>query len=141
MTIPEACSLVLEAGTMGKGGEIYIFDMGNSIKIFDLAKRMIALSGLNYPNDIEIEIIGLRPGEKLHEELLANGENSQETHHDKILIAKNNSINFLKIKNIINTYLNEIEDLTNLKIVELLKLMVPEFISNNSKFEKLDDKK
>ena len=88
MTIPEACRLVLEAGTMGKGGEIYIFDMGKSVKIFDMAKRMISLSGLKYPEDIDIKITGLRPGEKLYEELLADGENTIKTYHEKIMIAK-----------------------------------------------------
>ena len=88
MTIPEACSLVLEAGTMGKGGEIYIFDMGKSVRIYDIAKKMIYLSGLKYPEDIYIKITGLRPGEKLYEELLADGENTTKTYHEKIMIAK-----------------------------------------------------
>src|SRR5699024_2140332 len=87
MTIPEACQLVLEAGAMAKGGEIFVFDMGESMKILDLAKRMIQLSGLNYPQDIDIQISGLRPGEKIYEELLADGENTQPTHHEKIMIA------------------------------------------------------
>ena len=88
MTIPEACQLVLEAGTMGNGGEIYVFDMGEAIKIYDVALKMIQLSGLNFPDDIDIDITGLRPGEKLYEELLANDENTQPTYHRKILIAK-----------------------------------------------------
>jgi Predicted nucleoside-diphosphate sugar epimerases len=86
MTIPEACKLVLEAGTMGQGGEVYIFDMGKPVKVYDMAKRMISLSGLKYPEDIDIKIVGLRPGEKLYEELLANGENTTKTYHDKIMI-------------------------------------------------------
>ena len=88
MTISEACSLVLEAGVMGHGGEIYVFDMGESVKIFDLAKKMIHLSGLKYPEDIDIEFIGLRPGEKLYEELLSSKENTIPTYNDKIMIAK-----------------------------------------------------
>ena len=88
MTIPEACQLVLEAGIMGKGGEIYVFDMGESVKIYDVAKKMIQLSGLNFPEDIDIKISGLRPGEKLFEELLANDEDTMPTYHDKIMIAK-----------------------------------------------------
>ena len=88
MTIPEASQLVLEAGAMGEGGEIFIFDMGESVKIFDLAKNMIKLSGLKYPDDIDIKITGLRPGEKLYEELLANGENTLPTYHKKIKISK-----------------------------------------------------
>ena len=88
MTIPEASQLVLEAGAMGQGGEIFIFDMGESVKIFDLAKNMIKLSGLSYPEDIDIKVTGLRPGEKLYEELLANGENTMPTYHKKIMIRK-----------------------------------------------------
>ena len=87
MTIPEAAQLVLEAGGMGQGGEIFIFDMGDSVKIFDLAKNMIKLSGLKYPEDIDIKITGLRPGEKLYEELLANGEDTMPTYHKKIMIS------------------------------------------------------
>ena len=88
MTIPEASQLVLEAGAMGDGGEIFIFDMGESVKIFDLAKNMIKLSGLRYPEDINIKITGLRPGEKLYEELLANGENTLPTYHKKIMATR-----------------------------------------------------
>ena len=86
MTIPEACSLVLEAAAMGNGGEIFVFDMGQSVKIFDLAINMIKLSGLKYPEDIDIKIVGLRPGEKIYEELLADGENTKQTYHEKIMI-------------------------------------------------------
>ena len=92
MTIPEACQLVQEAGIMGNGGEVYVFDMGESVKIMDLAKQMIRLKGLNYPDDIDIKIVGLRPGEKIFEELLANDENTEKTHHEKIMIAKVNTI-------------------------------------------------
>ncbi|CAM1339471.1 polysaccharide biosynthesis protein [Tenacibaculum aestuarii] len=138
MTIPEACQLVLEAGTMGNGGEIYIFDMGKSVKIYDIAKRMIYLSGLQYPDDIDIKITGLRPGEKLYEELLANGENTTPTYHEKIMIAKNQSINYTlvnsKIKELCLSNLNH----NNKKTVQLIKEIVPEYISNNSIYEKLD---
>jgi FlaA1/EpsC-like NDP-sugar epimerase len=140
MTIPEACRLVLEAGTMGKGGEIYIFDMGKAIRIFDVAKKMIQLSGLKYPQDIDIRITGLRPGEKLYEELLANKEDTKETYHEKIMIAQPVSLNC-------NSVLNEIEELCILNknndaklAVMLMKKIVPEFISNNSQYEKLDKK-
>ena len=138
MTIPEACRLVLEAGTMGKGGEIYIFDMGKSVKIYDLAKRMISLSGLKYPEDIDIEITGLRPGEKLYEELLADGENTVNTYHEKIMIAKTQKIDEDLILGVIHQLLTTKNKLANIEIVGLLKKMVPEFISNNSVFEKLD---
>lgn len=139
MTIPEASQLVLEAGTMGKGGEIFIFDMGDSVKIFDLAKNMINLSGLRYPEDIDIKITGLRPGEKLYEELLANGENTLPTYHKKILISKTRKINYRNLK-------SQIESLciTNRfqsdAIVLKMKALIPEYMSNNSYFEKFDKK-
>lgn len=140
MTIPEACRLVLEAGTMGVGGEIYIFDMGKSVKIFDMAKRMISLSGLKYPDDIDIEITGLRPGEKLYEELLSNEENTIKTYHKKIMIAKTTEFDYLKAKQKIDYITDYNHTLNNDEIVYNLKILVPEFISNNSKFEKLDNK-
>lgn len=139
MTIPEACQLVLEAGVMGNGGEIYVFDMGESVKIFDLAKKMIHLSGMKYPEEIDIQITGLRPGEKLYEELLTNEENTIPTYHQKILIAKTENINIKKVK-------LKIEDLIatnimkNTEIVNKLKDIIPEYISNNSVYEKLDVK-
>mgnify|MGYP000277105039 CR=1 FL=1 len=138
MTIPEACRLVLEAGTMGEGGEIYIFDMGKSVKIFDMARRMISLSGLSYPDDIDIKITGLRPGEKLYEELLADGENTTKTYHDKIMIAKSPSVDYFNIKDKIIHLTESNNNLTNYNIVELIKEIVPEYISNNSVYEKLD---
>jgi FlaA1/EpsC-like NDP-sugar epimerase len=138
MTIPEACSLVLEAGTMGKGGEIYIFDMGKSVKIFDIAKRMIYLSGLKYPEDIDIKISGLRPGEKLFEELLADGENTQKTYHEKIMIAKNTEMEINSVKENIENIVNNLPNLNNKKLVTLMKEIVPEYISKNSEFEALD---
>ncbi|NVJ65452.1 MAG: polysaccharide biosynthesis protein, partial [Gammaproteobacteria bacterium] len=138
MTIPEACKLVLEAGTMGNGGEIYIFDMGKSVKIFNMAKRMIALSGLQYPDDIDIKITGLRPGEKLYEELLANGENTLATYHEKIMIAKTQTIDSIQVSATLERLHTNINSYSNQEIVELLKVIVPEYISNNSDFEVLD---
>ncbi|NER16869.1 polysaccharide biosynthesis protein [Spongiivirga citrea] len=139
MTIPEASQLVIEAGTMGEGGEIFIFDMGEPVKIFDLAKKMIHLSGLKYPDDINIEITGLRPGEKLYEELLANDENTRPTHHRKIMIGMFGEQNCIRLKQMINELclMNLLEE--DSKIVKALKQIVPEYISKNSDFEKLDD--
>ena len=139
MTITEACSLVLEAGTMGKGGEIYIFDMGKSVKIFEIAKRMIYLSGLKYPDEMDIKITGLRPGEKLYEELLANDENTTKTYHDKILIAKTEKIDTTKLKEKMNELSNNYSHLSNNEIVLQMKELIPEYISNNSEFERLDN--
>ena len=138
MTIPEACSLVLEAGTMGKGGEIYIFDMGKSVKIFEIAKRMIYLSGLKYPEDIDIKITGLRPGEKLYEELLADGENTTKTYHDKIMIAKTQKLDDIYFKSKIDDLSSNFNQLDNQELVSLMKILVPEYVSNNSEFETLD---
>jgi FlaA1/EpsC-like NDP-sugar epimerase len=137
MTIPEACQLVLEAGVMGNGGEIFVFDMGESVKIFDLAKKMIHLSGLNYPNDIDIKISGLRPGEKLFEELLTNEENTIPTYHKKIMIAKTQNLNYKEIKTKIEELIAADED-SPVAIVTRLKSIIPEYISNNSEFEALD---
>tara|TARA_R100001039_G_C1850126_1_gene110286 strand:- start:2060 stop:3703 length:1644 start_codon:yes stop_codon:yes gene_type:complete len=140
MTIPEASQLVLEAGSMGQGGEIFIFDMGESVKIFDLAKNMIKLSGLNYPDDIDIKITGLRPGEKLYEELLANGESTMPTYHKKIKISKVRELDYPLIR----TRIDEL-CITNMFFagdpVVLMKKIVPEFVSNNSELCKLDDSK
>jgi FlaA1/EpsC-like NDP-sugar epimerase len=140
MTIPEACNLVLEAGTMGKGGEIFVFDMGEPIRIFDLAIKMIQLSGYKYPDDINIKITGLRPGEKLFEETLGNKEGNLPTHHKKVLIAQINNVNCNNIKKIINK-LEKIANMSALEIVKLLKLMIPEYKSRNSEFEILDNHK
>lgn len=138
MTIPEACQLVLEAGTAGKGGEIFIFDMGESVKIIDLAKKMIKLSGLTLDKDIKITYTGLRPGEKLYEELLANEENTLPTHHKQIMIAKVKEYDFdfisAKIQNLIGSF----EKQDNKVIVKQMKQLVPEFKSNNSIYEELD---
>lgn len=139
MTIPEACQLVLEAGTMGDGGEIFVFDMGESVKIIDLAKKMIRLSGLELGKDIQIKITGLRPGEKLYEELLAKEENTLATHHPQILKAKIREENDSRI-NDISELVAMFGDQNNIEIVTKMKSIVPEFISNNSTFEKLDKK-
>ena len=140
MTIPEASQLVLEAGAMGEGGEIFIFDMGESVKIYDLAKNMIRLSGLKYPDDIDIKITGLRPGEKLYEELLANGENTMPTYHQKIKISKVRELDYSKTR-------SKIDELciTNMffngNTVKLMKEIVPEYISKNSELCELDKPK
>ena len=139
MTIPEACQLVLEAGTLGDGGEIFVFDMGEPIKIIDLAKKMIQLSGLEVGKDIEIKITGLRPGEKLYEELLAKEENTLTTHHPKILKAKIREEDEQQIE-AINQLIALFEAQDNVALVTKMKQIVPEYISNNSTFEKLDSK-
>ena len=140
MTIPEACQLVLEAGVMGKGGEIFVFDMGESIKIYDLAVNMIGLSGLKFPEDIDIKITGLRPGEKIYEELLADGENTSATYHEKIMIAKVKEIDTFAIHSNIVSLIACNEELNTNKTVIKMKEIVPEFKSNNSKFEAFDIK-
>lgn len=138
MTIPEAVALVLEAEVMGEGSEIFVFDMGESVKIYDLAKKMIKLSGLVEGKDIEIKITGLRPGEKLYEELLTNEENTMPTHHPQILIAKVREYDFDDIAENVFDLTMLFDDQDNEKIVKFMKFMVPEFRSNNSEFEKLD---
>ncbi len=140
MTIPEASQLVLEAGAMGDGGEIFIFDMGESVKIFDLAKNMIKLSGLKYPGDIDIKVTGLRPGEKLYEELLANGENTMPTYHKKILISKTRELDYVAVRSRIDELC--VSNLFfNGDTVSLMKEIVPEYVSNNSELSKFDIKK
>jgi FlaA1/EpsC-like NDP-sugar epimerase len=141
MTIPEACALVLEAAAMGNGGEIFVFDMGQSVKIFDLAINMIKLSGFKYPEEIDIKIIGLRPGEKIYEELLADGENTKQTYHEKIMIAKSKKIDIEQVREKIIDLNNTIINSQSIEIVSKLKDIVPEYISNNSKFEVLDTAK
>jgi len=138
MTIPESVQLVLEAGFMGIGGEVFVFDMGESIKIYDLAKKMLSLSGLIEGRDIEIEFTGLRPGEKLYEELLADSESTLETHHPKILRAKLKSIAINEALKEINNLLNLFQKQENQEIVKSLKTLVPEFKSKNSEYTKLD---
>lgn len=140
MTIPEACQLVLEAGNMGNGGEIYIFDMGKSIRILDLARKMIQLSGLKIGEDIQISFSGLRPGEKLTEELLADQENTVPTYHPKIMIAKVRLYEFDWVQEQIDEIVNLYNEQNNEKLVMKMKSIVPEFISQNSIFEALDYK-
>lgn len=138
MTIPEACQLVLEAGAMGKGGEIFIFDMGKSIRIVDLAKNMIKLSGLTLGKDIQIVFTGLRPGEKLVEELLADKETTLPTHHKKIMIAKVREYNFTEFEKEITELIDLFKSQDNEVIVRKMKSILPEYISVNSVYEKLD---
>lgn len=138
MTIPEACQLVLEAGAMGKGGEIFIFDMGNSIRIADLAKKMIQLSGFEPNKDVEIIYTGLREGEKLYEELLGDKENSIATHHPKIMKAKVSEHAYQEANNYIELFWDLVNDRNELKMVALMKELVPEFKSNYSRYEVLD---
>ena len=143
MTISEACQLVQEAGVMGKGGEIFVFDMGESVKIFDLAKRMIRLKGLRYPQDIDIMITGLRPGEKIFEELLADEETTIKTHHKKIMIAQVRQENLVQKHQLIEKLCRQVTNLDSsemnpLELVRLLKEIVPEYVSQNSKYEVLD---
>lgn len=138
MTIPEACQLVLEAGAMGKGSEVFIFDMGQSIKIVDLAKKMIKLSGLVLDKDISITYTGLRPGEKLYEELLADHENTLPTYHKQIMVAKVKEYNFDEIAKTVNELISLFDKQDNQLIVKKMKLLVPEFKSNNSVYEVLD---
>ncbi len=138
MTIPEACQLVLEAGASGKGGEIFIFDMGKSVKIVDLAKKMIKLSGLQLGKDIQISYTGLRPGEKLYEELLANKENTVPTPHPQIMVAKVREYDHEMANTKIDEFIPFVERQDNFKIVKLMKEIVPEFLSQNSIYEELD---
>jgi FlaA1/EpsC-like NDP-sugar epimerase len=138
MTIPEACQLVLEAGAMSNGGEIFIFDMGKSVKIIDLAKKMIKLSGLEIGKDIQIKFTGLRPGEKLYEELLCDKENTVPTYHSKIMIAKVTENNFDSIKEKIQELIKLQKKHNNTDIVRKMKEIVPEFKSHNSVYEELD---
>ncbi len=139
MTIPEACQLVLEAGSMGNGGEIFVFDMGQPVAIADLAKKMIRLYGLIPNIDVNITYSGLRPGEKLYEELLNDEENTTQTYHDKILIAKVREVSLelvqnstMELEHILSTSNDE------MMLVSKMKELVPEYISNNSIYERLD---
>jgi FlaA1/EpsC-like NDP-sugar epimerase len=138
MTIPEACQLVLEAGAMGKGGEIFIFDMGKSIKIVDLAKKMIMLSGLTLGSDIQIKFTGLRPGEKLYEELLNDEENTLPTHHPQIMIARERKFNLDTVSRQVSALINFPDTTDGFSIVKMMKEIAPEFKSQNSVYERLD---
>ncbi|MFA6703080.1 MAG: polysaccharide biosynthesis protein, partial [Dysgonamonadaceae bacterium] len=135
MTIPEACQLVLEAGSLGKGGEIFLFDMGKPVKIVDLAKRMIKLSG---SHNVKIEFTGLRHGEKLYEELLNTKENTKPTHHEKIMIANVQEYDYEEVKEQIDNLIATSYDFDDLSTVRIMKDIVPEFKSINSPFESLD---
>lgn len=132
MTIPEACQLVLEASFMGKGGEIFIFDMGEPVKIYDLAEKMIFLSGLKPHEDIKIEITGLRPGEKLYEELLIDQEGLMPTYNDKIMIGKNVEYDYYTVNAQIDNLLKNVDTWTRQSLVDHIREMVPEFVSANS---------
>ena len=141
MTISEACQLVLQAGTMGNGGEIYVFDMGKPIKILDMAKRMIRLSGLKPYEDIDIEITGLRPGEKLYEELLNDSSTSLPTYHPKIMVSKVPVVEYELIAAKMQEIISISENGKSKEIVKKLKELIPEFLSKNSEFEVLDVQK
>ncbi len=140
MTIPEACQLVLEAGFIGEGGEIFLFDMGRSVKIYDLARKMIKLSGFEPQKEIEIAYTGLRPGEKIKEEVLSQRENTLPTHHEKILIASVQEYTFEKVSRRINHLIDLAFDNENdEQIVKTMKLILPEYKSRNSAYERLDE--
>lgn len=138
MTIPEASQLVLEAGAMGNGGEIFIFDMGNPVKIIDLARKMIRLAGLVPEKDIEIKIIGLRPGEKLYEELLNDNSKTVTTHNSKIMIARENIADYDFLINKVQELIRIINNNDNIELVSKMKEIVPEFVSMNSHFDQLN---
>ncbi len=138
MTIPEACILVLEAGVMGQGGEIFVFDMGKPVKIADLAKKVIRLAGKEPDVDIRVIYTGLRPGEKLYEELLNNAENTRPTYHEKIMIADVRQYNFAEIVKRVDKLVSSARQHYTLETVHLMKELVPEFVSNNVAYEKLN---
>lgn len=139
MTIKEACELVLNASVMAKGGEIFIFDMGKAVKIVDLARKMIRLSGLTLGQDINLVYTGLRPGEKLYEELLNNNENNLPTPHPEIMIAKVREYVFEEVSAMIDSLITISQNHNDFEIVKLMKEIVPEYISNNSIFEEIDN--
>ncbi len=142
MTIPEACQLVLEAGSMGSGGEIFVFDMGKPVPIVDLAKKMIRLYGYVPGIDIDIKYTGLRQGEKLYEELLMDSENTLPTYHEKIMIAKVRSNAIQSIQDEFAVLIRMAKQKANtMDMVAKMKQLVPEFVSNNSVFAELDKKK
>ena len=140
MTITEACELVLQAGTMGKGGEIFVFDMGEPVKILNLATRMIKLSGFEPNVDIKLVYTGLRPGEKLYEELLSDSTKTMPTHHKKIMISKDPSMSFTEIEALTTQMYEVATQGDKIEVVCLLKQIVKEFKSNNSEYETLDKK-
>jgi len=138
MTIPEACQLVLEASIMGEGGEIFIFDMGKLVKIVDLAKKMIKLYGLTIGKDIQLKYTGLRPGEKLYEELWNDSENNIPTHHNKIMIAQVAEYEYEQLSVKIQSLFETLHSADEFNVVRMMKNIVPEFLSKNSIFEELD---
>ena len=138
MTIPEACELVLQAGTMGVGGEVFVFDMGEPVKIVDLAERMIRLSGFEPDINIKIVYTGLRPGEKLYEELLSDGTKTLPTHHEKIMISKDETMEFEKINTLTQKIYDLAKESNKIEVVRTLKEIVKEFKSNNSVYQQLD---
>src|SRR5690606_35165236 len=138
MTIPEAVQLVLEAGTMGKGGEIYVFDMGKPVKIIDLARKMIQLAGLVEGKDIQIVFSGLRPGEKLFEELLSEEETTLPTHHEKIRVARVRRYAYAEVQQTIDELIDSHRTQENMDMVRVMKKLVHEFVSRNSPYEVLD---
>jgi len=135
MSIPEACHLVLEAGFMGKGGEIYVFDMGEPIKIYDLAIQMIKLSGLIPDQDIKIVFTGLRPGEKMYEELLTDGESTIQTHHPKIKIANTERFNAIEKSQKINHILEDLYSMSEAELIQLCKDLVPEYLNQLDEYK------
>ncbi len=138
MTIPEACQLVIEAGVMGQGGEIFVFDMGQPVKIADLARKVIKLAGKEPDKDIKIEYTGLRPGEKLYEELLSSAENTRPTYHEKILIADVRQYDFATVEKKVTRLVNSARLHYTLETVQLIKDIVPEFVSSNAAYMKVN---
>jgi FlaA1/EpsC-like NDP-sugar epimerase len=138
MTIPEACQLVLEAGVMGNGGEIYLFDMGKPVRIIDLAKKMIRMAGFIPDKEIVIEITGLRPGEKLFEELLNDTSLTLPTRHEKIVVAQEPPEEYREIPEMIDNLVELAQKDSHVAIVSYMKKIVPEYISNNSEYQLLD---
>jgi FlaA1/EpsC-like NDP-sugar epimerase len=139
MTIPEACDLVLEAGVMGNGGEIFVFDMGEPVRIIDLARKMIHLSGKKPDVDIMIRITGLRPGEKLYEEVLNDQETTLDTHHPKIQIAQVRSGNYEEVNLNVMLLLDMESNEGEMVLVGQMKKLVPEFLSHKSRFSAIDN--
>lgn len=138
MTIQEACELVLQAGTMGVGGEVFVFDMGEPVRIQDMARRMIKLSGFEPETDIKIVYTGLRPGEKLYEELLTDDAKTLPTHHEKIMVSKDLQMQYPEINRLVDELVLVLSKNEKFEIVKILKVIVPEFKSNNSVYESLD---
>ena len=138
MTIPEACRLVMEAATMSCGNQIFVFDMGKSVKIVDLARRMIELAGFKVGKDIKIEFTGLRPGEKLYEEVLSNEENTTKTDHEKIRIAIVREYDYNEAVNAVGKLKELAIEVRITDLVKKMKEIVPEYKSKNSRFEELD---